>query len=138
MIRLICQPKGSTLCGQCCLAMLLGQTLDDVIWDMGGWKRPTTIRQLARHLEHCGWHSTGRLRRLSSRTAWPETAIFKLVWKRNGRPVDRNWHWVLWAEGRFWDGRRPAHRTRAQVERGSGGRTRELTSYLELSSTRGS
>ncbi len=137
MIRHVKQPRGSTLCGQACLAMLLGQTLDEVVCGMGGWRRPTTTRQLSRHLERYGWRSAGRLRRLSPRTAWPETAIFKLVWKRGGRPVDRNWHWVLWAEGRFWDGRCSASRTRAHIERGWSGRTRELTSYLKLSSTRG-
>jgi hypothetical protein len=44
MIKWIQQPEGSSLCGQTCVAMIAGITLEESIGAFGGKKRGTRIR----------------------------------------------------------------------------------------------
>lgn len=79
------QPTESHLCGQACVAMCLGITLDEAI-ERIGHNRSTRTREIVTALG-----AVAAERRLVARRAEPEDALLKVTWA--GRP--RRSHWVI-------------------------------------------
>lgn len=103
-IRLVLQPEGSGLCGQSCVAMVAGISLQRAIMAVGHEStRGTTTREIVEALVAVNINCSGRLRRVSrSRPALPARAIVAIhrppSEKRNGR-----WHWMLTWDGQMYD-----------------------------------
>lgn len=89
----------SVSCGQTCVAMLLGVQPEAVIRHVQGGKHGTTAKQLCQFLEQHGWKTSGRCRIFRMHNVLPPIALCRVRWG------DRKYgaHWVLWAEGRWWD-----------------------------------
>ena len=85
--------QGRNQCGQACVAMVLGLTLEAAIC-LVGKRGSTRTKDLVRALRMHGYKCPDRLKRLRDDEALPRRAILKV--KLEG---DRNWHWVL-----IWDG----------------------------------
>lgn len=116
-------------CGQTVVAMLLGKTVEWVINDMQGHRRGTTTEFLVHFLRKNGFSCGKRLVGLRLGDKLPEMAICRLsLPRRGGGPGFRDgWHWVLWAERRFWDPSRPEYVESFPPEYGV------ITSYLKVS-----
>lgn len=101
MIELIQQPKGSALCGHCCVAMLAQVSLHHVI-AVVGHKHGTTTRELTRALSYfgyaCGKRLTSAPRTLRQRLTKLDRALLKLSFDQ-----DRNWHWLAWIDGGIYE-----------------------------------
>ena len=86
------QPPGSSICGHCCVAMVLGVRVDKVIQEIGH-KHGTKAKELVGVLRNHGVRCVGR------RTAWfgggplPQRALLSLsdVYEKG----HRRFHWVL-------------------------------------------
>jgi hypothetical protein len=114
--------------------MILGKSLEKIISELGGRRRAMNTKTIARHINrHHGISADTRLRKFSRKSPMPERALFKLAWRtpEDGR-IHRDWHWVYWDEGRFWDPADPRVRSIDDLEKGSW----ELTSYIEIRSVR--
>lgn len=82
------QPPNSSICGHCCLAVILGIPLQDAI-NLIGHERGTKTRELTRHFPH------GRMKRgIAFRYA---LCICRPRGRRRG-----NWHWVLHIDGKIY------------------------------------
>jgi hypothetical protein len=90
------QPSKNS-CGQTCVAMLLGVPAADVIASIPD-KTGTVASQLGSYIIRAGGRCDQRCQRGWAR---PPTALCRVRW--GGDPKDRRAHWVLWAEGEFWD-----------------------------------
>lgn len=131
MTQIITQPLESSICGQCCVAMLTGSSLRKVI-NLVGHEHGTKTRELAKVLRRLGYDCPDRLRHVKDLEASlrrVERALVKITWKHV-----RGWHWVAWADGVVFD---PGY----SVPLGSfssfsycGGRA---TSFLEITSGSG-
>jgi hypothetical protein len=99
LIKHMYQPVGSSLCGQTCVAMLAGITLDQAIEAFGGKKGGTRTKDVVAALRklaiNCG---DPPLTRFTGDNCLPDTCIVKLH-------IDgaKHTHWVVWHEGRFYD-----------------------------------
>ncbi len=105
------QPTKKT-CGQTCLAMVLGKTPKWVIADMLGWNKATSAELLAHFLKKNGVDCPEELVPVQPGQALPELAICQLSWPRKngkGKTFRRNWHWVVRADGRFYDPLHPEY-----------------------------
>lgn len=92
-MKLVSQPEKSYCCGQCCVAMAAGVTLDEVIHVVGK-KGSTSTKILHKALVHYGINSPSRTRLTPIKgnlSLLPDRCIIKirLAWKK------RNWHWVF-------------------------------------------
>lgn len=116
------QPEGSSLCGQTCVAMAAGVSLDRAI-EVFGNRNSTYTRQLVAALRVLGLECADRLRRVSKNRVTPPRAILCARWL-NRKRKPRLWHWVLVWDGRVYD---PAGR----YPEGYGSDC-EFTSYLEI------
>lgn len=86
-------------CGQTCVAMLLGVPAEEVIAKIPD-KNGTVVRELAQFLHEEGWEADERCRRIGRLWQPPEVALCRVRW---GDPRSRHAHWVLRADGHFWD-----------------------------------
>lgn len=84
MIRHVPQPSGSKVCGQACIAMVLGISLDDAV-KLVGHARATRTKEISAALGQLG-----PLVRLSRKHSLPDRCIMKVR-----IPNQSNWHWVL-------------------------------------------
>jgi hypothetical protein len=122
MPRLIVQPEGSSLCGQCCVAMAARITLDRAIDILG--EDGTTTRDLVIALRALRVPCANRPRRISrTKPAWPSRALLTIH-----RPADpgvrrHKYHWMLAWDGHILD---PGN---AWPQRYTNWR---ITSYLEI------
>lgn len=92
------QPPRSRLCGQACVAMLTGVTLDAAAATMGH-RHGTRTREVVAAL---GAVAAGhRLTTLRRRREPPSPALCKVTWKRGS-------HWVIWAAPDVYDPDLPA------------------------------
>lgn len=97
-MRLIRQPLNSNLCGQACVAMVLGRTLKSVKPLFQRWGL-TQTRHLVKALQAGGYHiKAEHLTRVRHSTQFPALAICRFRWSGLWKT-----HWVVWAEGRLWD-----------------------------------
>lgn len=89
-VRLVKQPKGSSICGQCCVAMVTGKPLEEVI-KVFGHSHSTRTKELHKALKHFGYKSNSRLQRFTNFSGLPDFGIAKITydWRKN------NGHWVV-------------------------------------------
>ena len=99
-VRLVRQPEGSSLCGQACVAMVAGVSLDRAIKATGHSRRGGTHTwEIVEALRKLGIRCSERCRRLSrNRPDYPQKAI--LVVRKNGRGL---YHWVYYEAGVHYD-----------------------------------
>ena len=97
-MKLVRQPPGSNLCGQACVAMVLGRTLDDVRPLFRKWGL-TRTKDLVQALKNGSCYPKAeRLIRVHRGRLMPPVAICKFGW-----PGLWKSHWVVWADFKFWD-----------------------------------
>ena len=100
MIELILQPPGSSLCGQACVAMAAGISLEESI-KVFGHKHTTRTIEISRALNAVGIQCPSRrLKRLTDRPQWITRAIIKEIY---GPIRKRKSHWVLLWDGHIYD-----------------------------------
>lgn len=89
-----------TCCGQACVAMVAGITLEESI-KIFGHKRGTTTKQVRRALTECGWIPAEKLKIVPRvhRKGYAKLAVclFKVVWP------DKSSHWILNWQGTIYD-----------------------------------
>ena len=95
-VNYIQQPKNSRLCGQSCVAMASGLTLEQAI-ELFGHRHGTTTKDLVRVLRENEVPCDSRLR-VIRRNIIPARSILKVQFDVPGRKTPA-WHWVL-----AWDG----------------------------------
>lgn len=95
------QPSKNS-CGQTCVAMLIGRPVAEVIASVPD-KTGTVAHQLGSYVVRAGGACDERCRPLAADERWrlPPVALCRVRWGSD--PKDRRAHWVLWADGRFWD-----------------------------------
>ena len=90
-MRLLLQPKGSNLCGQTCVAMIAGISLEEAILAVG--KRGlTTTKDIAQALRKLGFGCADRVTRYNGRLG-SELCLCVVESK----------HWVVYKDGLFYD-----------------------------------
>lgn len=121
-MKLILQPEGSSLCGQCCVAMAAGVSLKRAKTAVGH-ERGTHTSEVVAALRILGVSCADRLRRVRrANPVLPQRAIIAIhrpaSEDRNGRA-----HWMLHWDGKVFDpgGRWP-----------DGYQNWRITSYLEI------
>lgn len=87
-IGLIKQPEGSKLCGQTCVAMVTGCSLDESIAAIGH-KRGTCWSELRDAIIHFGCQADQKLTRVKSLAEMPELCIARVYWDR------KQSHWIV-------------------------------------------
>jgi hypothetical protein len=127
-MNLVRQPEGSSLCGQACVAMVAGVTLDESVSAVGH-KHGTYTREIVKALRALGVPCPDRLRRVSRvRPVLPQRAIVAVVkWatRPDGKRKQRRAHWMVAWDGVIYD---PEDSWPALYERNGW----TITSYLEL------
>lgn len=93
-MKLVKQPKDSNLCGQACVAMLCGLTLEQAIL-LVGTRGKTHTKPLKKALRAFGVHCGDR--RVRGMPNKDETAL--LFWKGGGTKG----HWMVWHKGKYYD-----------------------------------
>ena len=93
------QPLGSSLCGQTCVAMIAGVSIEESIAAFGGTRGGTRTRQLVDALHKLGIRcGEPPLIRIDGDCFISDTCIVKLHFEWTKRT-----HWVVWHEGRYYD-----------------------------------
>ena len=115
-MKYVAQPQNSNICGQCCIAMISGYGLDDVLMLMGS--KRTKTRDLRWALLFFGIDCGRRLKRGSPGSG---TAILKFI------HPDKKSHWVLWKDGKFYDPAAGVYKKTPKYLEAS-----KQTSYLEI------
>ena len=95
-MNLVVQPTPET-CGQACIAMITGNSVEDVIRDMET-SGPTSIGQLIEALDRCGVRHAERNTRISKKNPVPHPCSILTVHTNAGYT-----HWVLLNEGKYYD-----------------------------------
>ena len=122
-MKLIVQPEGSYLCGQACVAMAGGVSLQRAS-SVIGHERATSTKDVRDALRELGLECADKLVRVSrARPQLPERAI--VVIHRPAVPGERSahWHWMLSWHGKMYD---PGDRWPAGYDKW------RITSYLEI------
>lgn len=113
------QPEDSSLCGQCCVAMAAGVTLDRAC-QVIGHRRGTVTREIVRSLRELGIQCADRCHPMKRNIpVLPQRGLVVLHAPRGNR-----WHWMLTWDGKMYD---PAGRWPSLDEW-------KITSYLEIRS----
>ena len=120
------QPPGSSLCGQTCVAMIAGVSLDESIRAFGGKKGGTRTNDVISALRKLGFNTSDRLIRFNGACFPSDTVIVKLRFSDS-----KETHWTLWHEGRFYDPSRYGHGTLNQAKNMYPEGVR-MTSYLPI------
>lgn len=84
-------------CGQACIAMIAGKTIETVIQDMGT-DGPTSIGQLIEILDRYGIAHAERNTRISKKNPQPHPCSILTVHTHGGYT-----HWTLLYEGKYYD-----------------------------------
>lgn len=95
-MKLIMQPTPET-CGQACIAMIAGKTVEEVIKDMKT-NGPTSIGQLIEALDFYGIKHAERNTRISKKNPVPHEFSILTVHTNNGYT-----HWTLLYDGKYFD-----------------------------------
>lgn len=91
-MNLVKQPAGTSLCGQCVVAMLVGKPLDEVVALMGdGRSYPANVKKAARHF---GVSIPSRSKPGSAIA--PDGNGAAMIWGKKQ-------HWVAWSSGKWFD-----------------------------------
>lgn len=117
------QPKDSSLCGQSCVAMVTGKTLEEVI-EIFGTRGQTNTKKLCTALKTIQDFTPVRLTRVSNTSVLPYLCILKILW------ADGRSHWVVYKKKKIYDpavGVYKLDKYELKIE-GKG----RITSYLEI------
>lgn len=98
MVKMVKQPDGSSICGQCCVAMATGRAIKNVI-KVFGHSHATRTKELHKALSKLGVNSDNKLTRNYAKTPIPENCILKITYdsrKHSG-------HWVYLKKGICYD-----------------------------------
>lgn len=95
-MEIIMQPTPET-CGQACIAMIAGKTVEEVIKDMKT-SGPTSIGQLIETLDFYGIKHAERNTRISKKNPVPYEFSILTVHTNNGYT-----HWTLLYDGKYYD-----------------------------------
>lgn len=95
-MELIMQPTFST-CGQACIAMIAGKSIEEVIKDMKT-DAPASIGQLIEILDFYGIGHDGRNKRISKKNPVPYKHSILTVHTNEGYT-----HWVLLYDNKYYD-----------------------------------
>lgn len=95
-MEIIMQPTPET-CGQACIAMIAGKTVEEVIKDMKT-SGPTSIGQLIEALDFYGIKHAERNTRISKKNPVPYEFSILTVHTNNGYT-----HWTLLYDGKYYD-----------------------------------
>lgn len=104
-MNLITQPPGSSLCGQACVAMIAGISLEESI-KIFGHSHSSKTKQIIKALKSLGIYPSERLKRFSQLKRWPQRAIIREIYKVPGRKQGSfriNGHFVLLWDGYIYD-----------------------------------
>jgi hypothetical protein len=95
------QPEESNLCGQTCVAMIAGVSVEEAV-RIFGTKGKTRTKQVADALRSLGLECSDKLTRVPQQDDYklPQTCIVKL--KIDWHPKQHT-HWTLWHKDRFYD-----------------------------------
>jgi hypothetical protein len=97
------QPDDSSLCGQCCVAMAAGVSLDRAIEVMGEDEAGTTTVEVVTALRALGVPCADKLKRISrAKPVLPKRAIFAIQRPKKERRKEAN-HWMLSWDGKVYD-----------------------------------
>ena len=108
-MRVVRQPEGSALCGQCCVAMVAGVGLRRAIAAVGAeyTERGTGTRQIVAGLRRLGVRCSGRLRRLGpAKPVLPARCIVAIIQYRTdaeGTRQPKRAHWMVSWNGQIYD-----------------------------------
>lgn len=86
-LRYIRQPDGSSLCGQACVAMLIGIGMAKVVLSTGK-TRGTNLKDLLPLLKTKYHINQARLQRVTNNHWLPDLALLKVTWHKGS-------HWVI-------------------------------------------
>lgn len=89
------QPKYSNLCGQTCIAMIAGLSLEQSI-KLFNSSDCTTTKQLKQVLNICHINTGEKLERLKKEQQPYTTCILKITWGNKS-------HWVVYNKGKVYD-----------------------------------
>lgn len=95
-MELIMQPSFST-CGQACIAMIVGKSVEEVIKDMKT-DAPTSIGQLIEILDFYGIRHAEKNKRISKKNPIPYKFSILTVHTNAGYT-----HWVLLCDNKYYD-----------------------------------
>lgn len=87
-MKLVRQPKDSSVCGQSCVATLLGISLHEAI-GLVGKKGKTNVKHLVGPLSNKFDIKTNKLSRLKAAELLPEFAIIRVRWNK------KESHWII-------------------------------------------
>ena len=93
-IQYIRQPN-QYLCGQACVAMIAGVSVDEVIRVMNNDKA-TGKKDIEKALEHYGIRQAKTMTKADNSTPLPPVCILKVLLPGYG-------HWVLYVRGKYYD-----------------------------------
>jgi hypothetical protein len=91
-MNLIQQPTGSKQCGQACVAMLCGVSIERAV-GLVGKKFSTKTKELARACRKLGYHCDSRLSVIGQNYNWllaQENMLVKITWDHAS-----SWHWIV-------------------------------------------
>ena len=94
-IQYIKQPT-EYLCGQACVAMIAGVSVEDVIRVMNNNDKSTGKKDIERALEHYGIRQAKTMTKADNRTPLPPVCILKVL-------LPGYSHWILYAHGKYYD-----------------------------------
>lgn len=82
-------------CGQAVLAMISGESVDEII-RLAGTKRETTLKDMFKVLDALGIKYEKERKEVSGKAELPKICILSLE-------TPRCWHWSLYKDGIFYD-----------------------------------
>lgn len=123
-MKLITQPEGSSLCGQCCIAMAAGVSLKratDAIGHNGG----TRTSEVVKALRKLGIDCADRMVRPSRKRPNIPQRAFLAIHRLPNEDEKRKakWHWLLQWDGKIYD---------PSEQWPDGYKNWKITSYLEI------
>ena len=124
-MKIVSQKTNTLICGHCCVAMISGYPLSDVI-DFIGHDRGTSTKELTRVLRKIGFSCSRRAKRIGKYSILPDLCI---LISRSANNNKGNWHWILYNKGKIYDSRcRKPHEYEKYIKR----KKVRITSYIEI------
>ena len=109
-INLIKQPEGSSLCGQACVAMIAGTSLDESI-ELFKSKGKTRTKQLHHALQKKGISCGNKAIRIKDNNK-PKFCIVVIHYSGC-----KNTHWCIWKDNKYYDSVRGIRKKLDKFER---------------------
>jgi len=90
MIELVIQPKGSSICGHCCVAMITGKPLETVI-KVIGHQHGTRTKEIHKAFGAFGIKTPPKLTRFTNHSGLPSLGVVKITydWRKSSG------HWMV-------------------------------------------